>query len=259
MMAAATFAPPKVMTRWQASGIHLLISIAIAAIALFVVLRVWYPPPFFKAEGGSDLLFILIAVDVILGPLITLIVFKAGKPSLRFDLTVIGLVQACALIYGIYVMFVARPVYVALALDEFVTVRANDLEAEDIAQARDPAFRSLPLTGPQFVAVDIPKDMNAIRSIMAEAQKTGKVVTQLPKYFVPYAQHQKQALVQAQPLESAIKRGGDFAMLAQQFLAESGRQAADLKYLVVQMRRGYGAALVDAKTGAMVTVLPPKL
>lgn len=258
-MSAASFAPAKVITRWQASGIHLLISIVIAAVALFVLLRVWYPPPFFVAEGGNELLFILIAVDVIIGPLITLIIFKVGKPSLRFDLTVIALLQACALIYGVYVMFVARPVYVVLAIDQFVTVRANDLEPEDIAQARDPAFRSLPLTGPRFVAVDIPKDIKEIGRIMAEAQQTGKVVTQLPKYFVPYAQHQKQALAQAQPLEPALQRGGDFAALARQFLNDSGRQAADLKFLVVQMRRGYGAVLVDAETGAIVTLLPPKL
>lgn len=258
-MSATSVAPAKVITRWQASGIHLLISIIIAAVALFVLLRVWYPPPFFMAEGGHELLFILIAVDVIIGPLITLIIFKVGKPSLRFDLTVIALLQACALIYGVYVMFVARPVYVVLAIDGFVTLRANDLEPEDLVQARDPAFRSLPLTGPQFVAVDIPKDMKEIGHIMAEAQQTGKVVTQLPKYFVAYAQHQKQALAQAQPLEPALRRGGDFATLAQQFLNESGRHATELKFLAVQMRRGYGAALLDAKTGEIVTLLPPKL
>ena len=85
-MADTTIASSRGFTRWQASATHLLISVAIAAVALFVLLRVWYPPPLFTAEGGNDLLFILVAVDVVIGPLITLIVFKSGKPGLRFDL-----------------------------------------------------------------------------------------------------------------------------------------------------------------------------
>ena len=71
-MADTTIAPSRGFTRWRAAGTHLLISVAIAAAALFVLLRVWYPPPLFTAEGGNDLLFTLVAVDVVIGPLITL-------------------------------------------------------------------------------------------------------------------------------------------------------------------------------------------
>jgi hypothetical protein len=252
-------APTRLLSRWQASGIHLLISAVIAAIALFVLLRIWYPPPFFTAEGGSDLLFLLIAVDVVLGPLITLIIFRSGKPGLRSDLTVIGLVQACALAYGLHVMFVARPVYVALVVDQFETVRANDLEADAYTQVSDPAFQSMPLTGPVYVAVQLPRDMKQLREIIGATQKDGKVVSQMPRYYVPYARHQAQALEQSQPLEPALKRGGDFATLAQRYLNDTGRNAAELKFIPIQMRRGYGAVLIDAKSGAIVTVLPPKL
>src|SRR5688572_11809421 len=62
------------LTRWQASGLHLLISIAIAAAALAVTLLVWYPRPLFEASGGTGLLYILVGVDVAIGPLITLVV-----------------------------------------------------------------------------------------------------------------------------------------------------------------------------------------
>ena len=247
------------MSRWQAAGIHLLISLAIAAMALFVMIRVWYPPPLFTAEGGSDLLFILIAVDVVLGPLITLIIFKIGKPSLRFDLTVIALIQACALAYGCHVMFVARPVYIVLVVDQFETVRANDLEPADIAQAKDPAFSALPLTGPRFVSADIPKNMNEIKAILAETQKSGKVITHQPRYYVPYTKNAAQALAQSQPLDAAIKRGGDFAVLASKYLAESGRKADSLNFMPLQTRRGFGAVLIDAKNGDIVTMIPPKL
>jgi hypothetical protein len=257
-MADNTLAPTRTLNRWQAAGMHLLISMAIAAIVLFVVIRIWYPPPLFTAEGGSDLLFILIAVDVVLGPLITLIIYKVGKPSLRFDLTVIALIQACALAYGCHVMFVARPVYIVLVVDQFETVRANDLEPADIAQAKDPAFRSLPLSGPVYVATDIPKDMKEIRAILEESQKSGKIVTHLPRYYVPYASQAAKAVTQSQPLDAALKRGGDFAHLAANFLDGSGRKADSLNFIPVQTRRGFGAVLIDAKSGDIVTMIPPK-
>ena len=245
------------LTRWQASGIHLLISAAIAAGALFVVLRVWYPPPFFTAEGGNDLLIILIAVDVVIGPLITLVIFKAGKPGLRFDLSVIALLQTCALAYGCYVMFVARPVFIAFAVDQFETVRANDLESTDVAQATLPAYRSLPLTGPVFVAVDMPKNMKELLGLIAEAQKGGKSVQHLLKYYVPYSDYRKQAIAQSRPLDVMRKRDGNTADSIEKYLTESGRQASGLRYLPLQTRRGWGAVLIDANTGDVVKSLPP--
>ena len=86
------------MTRWKASGIHLVISIAIAVAAVAAMLGVMYPWEYFQASGGFKLLTILLSVDVVIGPLLTLLVFKSGKPSLKFDLTVIALLQLAALI-----------------------------------------------------------------------------------------------------------------------------------------------------------------
>ena len=84
------------MTRWRASSLHLglsvLVGLGFAALTRFV----WYPGPFFELSGAIGLLTILVPVDVLIGPLLTLLVFKSGKPSLRFDLTVIALLQAMA-------------------------------------------------------------------------------------------------------------------------------------------------------------------
>ena len=96
-------------SRWQAAGTHLLVSIAIAVAVVALMLALWYPGPLFEAAGGTGLLYILVGVDVVLGPLLTLIVFKSGKRGMKFDLAAIGLVQAAALLYGMHVVFLARP------------------------------------------------------------------------------------------------------------------------------------------------------
>jgi hypothetical protein len=257
-MTNTAMTPARRFTRWRASGIHLLMSAAIALVAVVLMLKVWYPPPLFTAEGGNDLLFILVGVDVIIGPLITLIIFKSGKPSLRFDLAVIALVQACALLYGCTVMFIARPVFIAFVVDQFEIVRAAELDPADIARARDPRFQSLPLTGPVNIAINMPSDMQELKRLLAEAMGEGKVVQHLPMYYVPYADQRKRAIEQSEPLEPAIRRGGDFAALAEKYLSESGRKAADLRFLRLSTRRGWGAVLIDANSGDVVQLVPPK-
>ena len=88
------------MSRWKAATIYLAISAVIAGAVLWAMLAVWYPRPFFEAAGGGHLLFILVGVDVVLGPTITLIVFDIQKKklsALQFDLTVIAVLQLAAL------------------------------------------------------------------------------------------------------------------------------------------------------------------
>ena len=94
----------KAFSRWQAAGTHFLICVAIAVVVVVLMLEVWYPRPLFEAAGGNGLLYILVGVDVILGPLLTLVVFKAGKRGMKFDLAAIAAVQVAALIYGCHIV-----------------------------------------------------------------------------------------------------------------------------------------------------------
>jgi hypothetical protein len=144
------------MSRWKAAGIHLLLSAAIAGAVLAFMLTVWYPWPLFEAAGGNELIFILVGVDVTLGPLITLIIFKAGKKGLRFDLTVIALVQLAALAYGIHTLYLARPVYLVYTLDRFELVTAKDLDPKDLAKVPRSEFQPSLLGRPRYVAAVFP-------------------------------------------------------------------------------------------------------
>jgi hypothetical protein len=220
------------------------------------MLKAWYPAPLFTAEGGKNILYILIAVDVIVGPLITLIIFKSGKPGLRFDLTVIALLQAAALAYGVHVMFVARPVYIVLVDDQFETVRANDLETANVARAARPEFRSVPLTGPRYVAVEMPKDVKALNELIA-ALKGGEVVEHFPQYYVPYSDQKARALARSGPLQALREADKAAAERIDREIAGTGRKASELNFLRLETRSGWGAVLIDAKTGDVVTILPP--
>src|SRR3954447_14440724 len=144
-------------TRWQAAPIHLLASAIIAAIVFSTMRLLWYPAPYFSAAGGAILLLLLVAVDVFIGPLLTLIVFDPRKKNLKLDLSIIVALQVAALMYGGYVMFSARPVFVAFAGDRFELVAANEISRSDLDKAALEQ-RSLPLAGPKLVGTRLPAD-----------------------------------------------------------------------------------------------------
>ena len=78
------------MTRYKASFIHFLLSAIVVGAIFSIIFFVWYPGPTFRIAGAVSIVLVLVAVDLVLGPTLTLIVYKEGKPGLKFDLIVIG-------------------------------------------------------------------------------------------------------------------------------------------------------------------------
>jgi hypothetical protein len=247
----------KGFTRWQAAGLHLLISIVIAATGLAVMLGVWYPSPLFEAEGGLGLLFIVVGVDVVVGPLITSVVFKSGKPGLQFDLWTIAVLQSAALIYGCYVVAEVRPVFIAFVKDQFEVVGAVDLSPADLKDARRDAFRRLPLTGPVWVAVEPPSDEKERQKLIFLALEGGKDMRHFPKYYVPYEEYKRDVPARGRSLEQVRRTEPEFAKAIERYLAEAGRRESDVLYFPLRASRAWGAVLVDAKSGDVIKMLLP--
>lgn len=245
----------KRFTRWQASGLHLLISASIAAAVLALMLGVWYPRPLFEAEGGMGLVFILVGVDVVIGPLITLIIFKSGKPGLKFDLSVIAALQLSALLYGGYVVFEARPVFLVLVKGQFEVVAATELQRKWLGEARRPEFRTLPVTGPVLVALDMPADETERQAIILSAISGGRDAQHFVKYYAPYAERAREMLSTAWSIERVRKREPMTAKVIDEYVAGSGRKETDVLYFPMRTRSQWIAVLVDAKNGDIVKML----
>ena len=60
----------------RAALFHFLGSLLVAALAAALVLRVWFPHPYDLLSGGRSLFLILVGVDVVCGPLLTLVLFN---------------------------------------------------------------------------------------------------------------------------------------------------------------------------------------
>jgi hypothetical protein len=71
------------LNRFPAFGIHLGLSFVIFVVLAYLVIFVWYPSFFFDTDSGWRGMQIIVGIDLVLGPMLTLVVFKAGKPELK--------------------------------------------------------------------------------------------------------------------------------------------------------------------------------
>src|SRR6478609_1719637 len=119
-------------SRLRAAAIHLALSVAVAAVAGFLVFALWYPYPYRDISGGRELFQLVVAVDVIIGPLITFAVFNRSKPDreLKRDLVMVGVLQLAALCYGLFTVHLARPVHMVFEYDRFRVVHQVEIPAE---------------------------------------------------------------------------------------------------------------------------------
>ena len=164
--------------------IHLLSSVCIAAISLYIIFMVWHPAPLATAVGVTHIFIMMLAIDVVLGPLLTLIVAKKGKKSLKFDLGVIIVLQLAAFIYGIYNIAISRPVYIAFDTLRFEVVQANNILDESLQRATLP-YINLGWGKPKWVAVEaVENDEQRSERLFLELE-TGVAPTMQPNLYEP--------------------------------------------------------------------------
>lgn len=187
--------------KFKAFLIHLAISMLIAALSLAIVYFVWNPVPLYKATGITKIFLLMLGIDLVLGPLLTFIVYKKGKKTLKFDLFVIGLLQLIALVYGLYHVYEGRPVWIAYNVDRFDLVRVNEIDTRKIAQAK-PEFQILSNTGPKYVAAVIPKDDKEVsQQILFDEIGYGIAPSQRPELYQPLDTIDALLVTKSKPIE----------------------------------------------------------
>jgi len=242
--------------RCVAAAVHLLFSGLVAAFVVVLVFLVWYPAPFATIAGGTSLFKLLIAVDVILGPSLTLVVASSKKSSreLSRDLFVIIAFQLAGLGYGIYAMALARPVIVSFEVDRFRIVTAADIDSTLLLQAPD-LLRSLSWTGPHLIGTIKPTDPSEqLRSI--ELGLNGVDLSMVPKNWVPFEQVRGVVVRKSRPISVLLKHVPVASDLVAQVATEHGMAPADLRFLPLVSRRASWLVLLSAASAEPLAYLP---
>ena len=116
------------------AGLHFLGSVLAICLIAVPTFLMWYPSPINIMTGGGNIFLLLIAVNILCGPLLTLFVSgrKKTKNEALFDFGVIVVLQGLALIYGIWSIQTTRPIYLVHELDRFKLISSADVDPKEL-------------------------------------------------------------------------------------------------------------------------------
>ena len=169
--------------RFKAFGLHLLASATVLTLILGALYLGWYHWPGWYLANATQVVLVLICVDVVIGPLLTFVIANPSKPrrELARDIGIIAVVQICALGYGSGSLWNGRPLYYALSEDALSVVQAYDINGHEAELARKqngefaPHWYSLP----RWVWAPWPQDPKELNEI----KSAGEDVIAMPRYF----------------------------------------------------------------------------
>lgn len=173
------------MSRYRAFAIHFAVSALVIGSFMAAVFLIWYPPELLAFAFPMRLFVTLVAVDVVAGPVLTLLVYRHGKPGMRFDLICIALIQTCFLVYGVYSAWTTRPVWLVAAAGQIDVVFANEVRDSELEKSALPGFDRLPLGGARLVGARLPQDPKERENLLMEALQ-GQDISRRPQFFLAY-------------------------------------------------------------------------
>ncbi|TAG35112.1 MAG: pilus assembly protein [Polaromonas sp.] len=229
----------------KAAAVHFLLSIVVAGISGLLVFNLWYPFPYRELSGGRELFLIVIAVDIVCGPLLTMVLFNPAKPKAELgrDLGLVIVIQLGALGYGLWTVWQARPLFLVLEVDRFKVISAPDWRGSPITQWPS-TLQPRWWAGPTTVAIRAPKDEQERKTIMFESIEGGRDYAERPEFYIPYdSTAATKALVRAKPLSAFLQKQPSQQEAARKLATEKGADMAQWFYLPVIARQDWVAVL----------------
>ena len=227
------------------AGIHLICSVMVAIVAATFVLGLWYPYPYRELSGGRELFLLVVAVDVVCGPLLTLVLFNPAKPRAELwrDLGMIALIQLAALGYGIFTVWQARPMFLVMEVDRFKAVQLIDLDRAALA-ALPQGLKPGLLSGPITVAIRPPVDSKESNKVLFESIQGGRDYAERPEFYLPYnGEAALKSLKRAKPLAVFLQKQPDQQEAARKLALEKNADLKEWFYLPVVARQDWVAIL----------------
>jgi hypothetical protein len=244
------------VSRARAVLTHLGVSATFVGAACALIFFLWYPHPYFLAAGAWQVLRVLIGVDLVLGPLLTAIVFKPGKRGLKFDLAVIALIQLAAFVYGVTTIYLGRPYFTVFAVDRFYVLARADIVRDELERHELDRWMAKPLRGPLVVAAERPNDAAGAQRLLDETIMQGKPdIERRPDYWTPYANAAGEVAARARPLARLKAARPQAAAAIGGLPARLGVPEERLGFLPLIARNRDLSFIVDMTSGAPLEVL----
>jgi len=241
------------MPKLRAFLIHLGISLTVVGAVVAFVFFLWYPDFYFQVKGAGSVLRVLIGVDLIIGPALTLLVYKPNKPGLRFDLATIAVLQLVALVYGTVTLFSERPYFTVFAVDRFVVLARKDV---DFSGINNDQLTDKPFAGPITMVATLPKDIDEyqrfLNSVIFENQPD---LERRPEYWSPYAEQTEQVLARAGSIESLRENRSVAGNQLERLLQKIDKRDDQLGFLPLFSNKGDFVMIIDRDNGMPIDAI----
>ena len=246
----------KIRNRYSASGLHFLFSLSVFTLFVGILLLFWYPNPYFSASGGWQGLRLVAVVDLVLGPLITLVIFNPSKSrrELSIDIGVVLLIQILALLWGVKAVYEQRPVAVVFLDTSFYTVPAAAINAQNIDLDELVAFGE---GRPVYVFSRRPQS--------ASEQERFRIAVEMQRVppheqvwlYEPLAEHFEQVRRSSLNVVEIMNANAEMKAGIEQVLAKEKAQVSDLVFLALTSRYRNILLIFDAQGDLLGTVNAP--
>jgi hypothetical protein len=248
--------------RLKAFSLHLLSSATVLTLILVCLYFGWYRWPGWYLTDVTTVVLVMVCVDVVLGPTLTLIIAnqKKSRRELARDIGIIVAVQLCALTYGSVSLWNGRPLYYAFSENILQLVQAYDIDANEakLGREQNPTLAPHWYSLPRWIWAPLPKDAKISEQIVTAAITGGDDVISMPRYFRRWEEG-------LPSLRSQLKKADDvpyFAKSQKQLLKEKMRAAGladDQPDTMSLTGRGHPLlAVFDRSSLRIVAVFRPK-
>lgn len=238
----------------RAATLHFLASLAVASLAAALVFGLWFPYPYRELAGGRELFLLVVAVDVVCGPVLTAVLFNSNKSrrELMLDLGLVALVQLAALAYGLHTVAQARPVYLAFEVDRFRVVTVADVHKDTLNPAQG-GLHELPWTGPRIIGVRPARDGDEMLASL-DLSLRGIEPSARPDWWQAYELSKPQVQAKAQAVANLRRKRVDKTALIDEAVQASGLPEGELAWLpLTSFHSSEWVVFVDKRTADVVS------
>jgi len=222
-------------------------------LAFLLVRFLWFPDGYFLISGVAKLFLILVAVNLIVGPGLSTLLYKPGKWGLKFDLIVIACIEIAVLGWGMYEILQRRPDFAVFAVDRFEAVTLLEVDRSQI-ENRQLGLR--PGHTPRLIYAELPTDPEVMNRLIDETVFLGmQDIDRRPEFWRPYVAGIPLIKAAAMPLADLIAGDDTRARLVKRWLAKQDQPVADYLFLPIQGRAADGVVILHADIGFPVDVL----
>lgn len=243
------------MTNIKAATIHLVLSIIIVSVVVLTMYFLWFPGEYFSLLGGKKLILTIAFADILLGPLLTLVVFKSEKKSLKSDLTFIGILQLIAICYGIHVTFQARPVFTVFNRGAFYVASQVDIVPDNLQKAKKEKWRTLSISGPTLVATIQPGSGDKYEAMFEELESATRTTQRYPILYDEYHNHTPAVIKAGKPLQDLASISPQNKRAVENFFKKYEGSSNNFLFLPITSAITQMSAVVDAETGEFVQII----